>query len=119
MNLVYGPVKSLRYGSTLGVNLLGAEKVCSYNCVYCSLGPTELTMNKARKTYAFPALDQIKTAFKDYIAKSVPVDAIVLSGNGEPTLHPEFDEAMKMLIELRQEHLPGKKNHRAVEWRSS
>lgn len=107
MDLVYGPVKSLRYGTTLGVNLLGAEKVCSYNCVYCSLGPTVLTMNKARKDYVFPSFDEIRAAFKTYIAKSVPMEAIVVSGNGEPTLHSAFDDVMKLLIELRQEHLPG------------
>src|SRR3989344_7422643 len=106
MDLVYGPVKSLRYGTTLGINLLGGEKVCSYDCVYCSLGPTTLTMNKARKDYVFPTLEQISAAFKTYIAKSVPMEAIVVSGNGEPTLHPEFDEAMKRILGLRQEHLP-------------
>jgi wyosine [tRNA(Phe)-imidazoG37] synthetase (radical SAM superfamily) len=109
MDLVYGPVKSLRYGTTLGINLLGPEKVCSYNCVYCSLGPTLLTMNKVRKDYVFPSLEQIRAAFKAYIAKSVPMEAIVLSGNGEPTLYPDFEEAMKLIVELRQEHLPGAK----------
>ena len=109
MDLVYGPVKSLRYGTTLGINLLGPEKVCSYNCVYCSLGPTVLTMNKIRKDYVFPTLDEIRNAFKSYITKSVPMEAIVVSGNGEPTLYPDFDEAMKLLVDLRQEHLPGVK----------
>lgn len=109
MDLVYGPVTSQRYGSTLGVNLLGSEKVCSYNCVYCSLGPTELTMNKVRKGHVFPALDDIRQAFRTYIKKSVPMEAVVVSGNGEPTLYPEFDEAIKMIKELRDEHVPGKK----------
>ena len=109
MDIVYGPVKSLRYGTTLGINLLGSTKVCSYNCVYCHLGPTQLTMNKMRKEYEFPSLDQIRTAFREYIQKSVTSDAIVVSGNGEPTLHSEFEEVMKLLVELRQEHLPGVK----------
>jgi wyosine [tRNA(Phe)-imidazoG37] synthetase (radical SAM superfamily) len=109
MNLVYGPIKSLRYGNTLGINLLGSEKVCSYNCVYCSLGPTQLTMNKIRKDYEFPTLDQIRAAFRAYISKSVPTEAVVVSGNGEPTLYPDFDEAMRLIMELRQEHLPGTK----------
>jgi wyosine [tRNA(Phe)-imidazoG37] synthetase (radical SAM superfamily) len=108
MELVYGPHSSLRYGSTVGVNLLGAEKVCSYKCIYCSLGATTLTMNKVRKNYVFPALEDIKTSFRDYIKKSVPMEAVVVSGNGEPTLHPEFDEAMSMIRSLRDEHLPGR-----------
>lgn len=109
MDLIYGPVQSLRYGSTLGVNLLGAHKVCSYNCAYCDLGPTQLTMNRIRKDYEFPTLDQITAAFRQYIKKSVPTDAIVVSGNGEPTLYPQFDDAVQRLVELRNEHTPGKK----------
>jgi len=107
MNLVYGPISSLRYGSTLGVNLLGPEKVCSYNCGYCNLGPSTMTMNKVRKELNFPKLEDISEAFRAYIRQSVATDAIVVSGNGEPTLFPEFDDAMKMLVELRNAHLPG------------
>lgn len=109
MNIVYGPVNSLRYGTTLGINLLGAEKVCSYNCTYCHLGPTTLTMNKIRKDYVFPTPDQLSLAFKEYIKASVPTDAIVVSGNGEPTLHSDFEEIMKTIVSLREEHLPGVK----------
>lgn len=109
MELIYGPVKSLRFGNTLGVNLLGKEKACSYNCVYCHLGPTQMTMNRIRKDYEFPSLEKLRLAFREYIKQTVPVDAIVVSGNGEPTLHSDFEEAMKALVELRNEHLPGKK----------
>ena len=109
MDIVYGPVRSARFGTTLGINLLGSQKICSYNCAYCDLGPTVLTMNKIRKDYEFPGLEQISAAFKEYIKKSVPADAIVVSGNGEPTLHHEFEEAMKLILSLRDEHLPGKK----------
>lgn len=109
MDIVYGPVQSLRYGNSLGINLLGSEKVCSYNCVYCHLGPSQLTMNKIRKDYVFPNVEQISLAFKEYIKKSVPTDAIVVSGNGEPTLHPDFEEMMKTLVGLREAHLPGVK----------
>ena len=117
MDVVYGPIRSLRYGSTLGINLLSSEvngvsvgeKACSYNCVYCDLGPTRMTMNKIRKDYEFPKLEDVRAKFKAYIVRSVTVDAIVVSGNGEPTLYPDFDEAMKLLCELRDEHVPGTK----------
>ncbi|NJL25008.1 MAG: hypothetical protein HC902_07430 [Calothrix sp. SM1_5_4] len=64
-------------------------------------------MNKIRKDYEFPSLDLLRARFKEYIRRSVPADAIVVSGNGEPTLYSEFDEAMKLIVELREEHLPG------------
>lgn len=106
MQIVYGPSLSKRYGRTLGINLLGPQKVCSYDCVYCSLGPTQMTMNAIRKDYAFPSLDDLRLKFKEYIRASVPIDHIVVSGNGEPTLYPEFDQAMQAVRELRDAHLP-------------
>jgi wyosine [tRNA(Phe)-imidazoG37] synthetase (radical SAM superfamily) len=109
MELIYGPVKSLRFGNVMGVNLLGPEKVCSYNCVYCHLGPTQMTMNKIRKDHEFPDLESVRRAFRQYIKQTVPVDTVVVSGNGEPTLYADFEGAMQSLRELRDEHLPGKK----------
>lgn len=109
MDLIYGPVTSQRFGSVLGVNLLGQVKVCSYNCVYCHLGPTEITMNKIRKEYVFPEVSQLREAFYKYVQQNVVSEAIVISGNGEPTLHPQFDECVQALLELRETHLPGKK----------
>ncbi|MBM4237704.1 MAG: hypothetical protein FJ151_04385, partial [Euryarchaeota archaeon] len=36
---VYGPVKSWRFGRSLGIDPIGIEpKVCSFNCTYCQLG---------------------------------------------------------------------------------
>jgi len=107
MKLIYGPVQSKRYGTTLGINLLGDVKVCSYNCGYCRLGPTEMTMNKARKEYEFPSLEQIQTAFRDNVKNPGTYNRIVISGNGEPTLHSDFDKAAEMIIELRNQHFPG------------
>ena len=107
MQLIYGPVTSKRYGRTLGVNFLGAQKVCSYDCVYCSLGPTQLTMNVVRKGFTFPGPEDLRRAFREYIQGSQCTDAIVVSGNGEPTLHAEFEEMMKTVRDLRDEHLPG------------
>lgn len=109
MDIVYGPVHSQRFGTTVGINLLGAEKVCSYNCVYCDLGPTTLTMNKVRKDYKFPTAEEITKSFKEYIRRPVPTDAIVVSGYGEATLHDNFEELMRVICGLRDEHVPGKK----------
>ena len=109
MQLIHGPVTSKRYGHTLGVNLLGDRKVCSYDCVYCSLGPTQLTMNTVRKGYVFPTVAELNQAFLAYLRASVRTDAIVVSGNGDPTLHAEFDVMMAALRDLRDRHLPGKR----------
>jgi wyosine [tRNA(Phe)-imidazoG37] synthetase (radical SAM superfamily) len=63
-------------------------------------------MNKIRKDYEFPQLEQIKLSFREYVKKTVPTDHIVISGNGEPTLYPQFEEAVQLVLELRNEHMP-------------
>ena len=35
---VYGPFSSRRLGLSLGINLLGNKKKCTFNCVYCEIG---------------------------------------------------------------------------------
>src|SRR5687768_3085899 len=107
--LIYGPVQSLRYGTTLGVNLLGANKICSFNCGYCDLGPTELTLNYVRKEHIFPSLDDIVQNLRVAVSGlQTDIKALVISGNGEPTLHPQFDEIIQGLIPIRKEILTGK-----------
>lgn len=68
-----------------------------------------MTLNRARKEYIYPSLDDLRLAFRDYIQKSVPIDSIVVSGNGEPTLYPDFETAMQTVVELREGHLPGRR----------
>ncbi|MBM3245324.1 MAG: radical SAM protein, partial [Candidatus Omnitrophica bacterium] len=49
MKYIFGPLKSRRLGSSLGINLT-PFKTCTFDCVYCQLG---LTTHKtsARKEY--------------------------------------------------------------------
>ncbi|MHA1681746.1 MAG: radical SAM protein [Promethearchaeota archaeon] len=35
---IYGPFHSRRLGMSLGINLLGEKKKCTFNCVYCEIG---------------------------------------------------------------------------------
>lgn len=37
--VIYGPVRSRRFGMSLGINLSGPGKYCSFDCVYCFRGP--------------------------------------------------------------------------------
>lgn len=92
MALAYGPIDSRRFGRSLGVNCLGPAKVCSFDCRYCDLGASTMTMNKIRKELVFPNRLDIVTAVRESLRRAGPApDAIVFSGNGEPTLYPDFD----------------------------
>jgi len=111
--VIYGPFANGHYGSSLGVNLLGTQaKVCNFNCVYCDLGKTEVRLNRVKNEIAFPSVEDceraVQDAFKKIHASGPAVDSIVISGNGEPTLHPEFPEIVKVILSSRELWLPGR-----------
>jgi len=108
--LVYGPVQSRRLGLSLGINPLGATKLCSFDCPYCHLGRSVVRMNQIRKEVAFPSIDEIDKALREKIRelkkeKEQPFKTLTISGNGEPTLHPEFDLLVERILSIREEML--------------
>jgi wyosine [tRNA(Phe)-imidazoG37] synthetase (radical SAM superfamily) len=106
--IVYGPVNSRRYGRSLGVNLCPASyKLCSFNCVYCHYGQTEsLATDGTPYEVDLPTYDDVVHAVENALQSSVEIDAITFSGNGEPTLHPDFSEITDAVIRLRDRHRP-------------
>lgn len=78
---VYGPVKSWRYGRSLGIDPIGEVSTCSFNCVYCQLG--EIERQKSDRALRVPT-EQILDELKHFAPWEV--DIITLSGSGEPTL---------------------------------
>lgn len=106
-SIVFGPIRSRRLGSSLGVNLLPAHgKVCSFDCVYCECGWNA----DGRGDTRIPPLDEVLTALDEGISKcaaaGIPVDTITFSGNGEPTLHPDFAEIVDRTLSLRDLYFP-------------
>ncbi|MGB8690719.1 MAG: radical SAM protein [Microcoleus sp.] len=77
---VYGPVKSWRYGRSLGIDPIGPVSTCSFNCVYCQLGEIEV---KTRDRAIFIPTNQILQDLQSFAPWDV--DIITLSGSGEPT----------------------------------
>lgn len=106
-DIVFGPISSRRLGSSLGVNLLPSKgKLCNFDCIYCECG-----WNKdGRGDSQFPSLEDVKNALSQRIselsAEGTPVDSITFSGNGEPTLHPDFPEIVDTVLELRDRYYP-------------
>jgi wyosine [tRNA(Phe)-imidazoG37] synthetase (radical SAM superfamily) len=106
--IIFGPVKSRRLGNSLGVNLLPVEtKFCDFNCIYCECGFTDkfemqdITLPEKEEVIQFLEQKLISlTSHNDYI------DAITFAGNGEPTLHPEFESIINETIRLRDQYFP-------------
>ena len=108
--IVFGPIFSRRLGSSLGVNLLPSKgKLCNFDCVYCECG-----WNKDGKGDGkFPRLSEIEKALEEKMsraaAEGTPVDSITFSGNGEPTMHPDFPEVIDVTLRLRDRYFPDAK----------
>jgi len=101
--IVYGPGPSRRYGITLGVNLSPPDlKACRYSCVYCQLGHSRGLPEPS----AYPTAAVVGEALA--AAHGAAVDAIVLCGNGEPTLHPDFPAVVDVLRRQRDRHFAGR-----------
>jgi len=97
MEIVYGPVSSWRLGRSLGVDPICAEgKICSFDCVYCSLGrTTEKTIE--RKT--FVTAEIVKQNLQEAL-KLVRPDVVTFSGTGEPTLAQNLEELIEIARDI-------------------
>jgi wyosine [tRNA(Phe)-imidazoG37] synthetase (radical SAM superfamily) len=106
-SIIYGPVNSKRLGKSLGINLLSTtQKICSFNCIYCHYGKTQkLTVSPLRSELA--GIDEILNAIKDALISSKEFQYLTFSGNGEPMLHPDFQEIVSQTKKLRDLYRPG------------
>lgn len=107
MTTVYGPVASRRYGTTLGLNLSpSGGKVCPLRCRYCQLGPEKRGAPPVFPTMA-TLISEIDSALERLAKGPEHLDALVLSGNGEAALHPEFAQAIDVIVRSRDAWAPG------------
>lgn len=106
-DIVFGPIHSRRLGSSLGVNLLPAGgKLCNFDCIYCECGWNR----DGRDDRKLPGLDDVRNALEVRIKscheEGIAIDSITFSGNGEPTLHPDFPEIVDITLKLRDLYYP-------------
>ena len=107
--IIYGPILSRRLGRSLGINLLSVkQKVCSFDCLYCQYGQAN-PINPLQVEEGFPRIDEILTEVEKALKKPRTIEYLTLSGNGEPTLHPDFPEIVDNLITLRNRLRPSAK----------
>ena len=108
--IVFGPIFSRRLGSSLGINLLPEKgKICNFDCIYCECG-----WNKdGRGDTKLPTAAELEAALEAKLAScreaGTPIDSITFSGDGEPTLNPDFPEIIGITLRLRDTYYPAAK----------
>ena len=105
-SIVYGPIRSRRLGISLGVNLMPTTaKLCSFDCVYCECGWNQSVMNPQ-----LPTREQVYKALSTQLSSlKIQPDVITFSGNGEPTMHPDFLRIIQDTCTLRDQYCPSAK----------
>lgn len=110
-DIIYGPIRSRRLGISLGVNLLPLHsKLCNFDCIYCECGWND--DNRTEKL-CFNQRNDIRAALESTLLRmrtegQLP-DVITFAGNGEPTIHPEFEGIIDDTIALRDKFAPNAK----------
>ena len=107
---VFGPIFSRRLGSSLGINLLPQEgKVCNFDCVYCECGWNKDGLGDRMLPSAEDVRKALRSKLEECSAAGTPIDSITFSGDGEPTLNPEFPAIIDLTLELRDRYYPAAK----------
>lgn len=104
---IFGPIRSRRLGVSLGINLMPDDgKICSFDCLYCEAGYN----SQGAGSTGLPAVERVSADLEKKLtamrAAGEPLDVITFSGNGEPTLHPEFPAIVDEVIRLRDLYYP-------------
>lgn len=104
---VFGPIHSRRLGSSLGINLLPQKgKICNFDCIYCECGWNR----DGLQDKTLPSAADVRNALEDKLrslrAEGVGIDSITFSGDGEPTLNPEFPQIIDDTLALRGRYYP-------------
>lgn len=104
---VFGPIFSRRLGSSLGINLLPQQgKICNFDCVYCECGWNKDGTGDTKLPSAADVRLALQTKLEECASAGIPIDSITFSGDGEPTLNPEFPEIIGLTLALRDLYYP-------------
>lgn len=106
-NIIFGPIRSRRLGLSLGVNLLPVEsKLCNFDCIYCECGWNEDHVGRRRFNSREDVRGMLRETLQAMVAKGELPDVITFAGNGEPTMHPDFEPIIEDTIALRDQICP-------------
>ena len=104
---IFGPIHSRRLGTSLGINLLPDDgKMCSFDCVYCEAGWNAQGCGTTGLPPRAKVAEMLEEKLRQMADDDEHLDVITFSGNGEPTLHPDFAGIIADVISLRDFFAP-------------
>lgn len=92
---IYGPVRSWRLGSSLGVDVLCVDSICSFECVYCQLGKINRVTTERE---IFVSTEKVLKDLQN--SDWEKADVITFSGSGEPTLAENLGEIIEKIKQI-------------------
>ncbi len=105
---VFGPIYSRRLGSSLGVNLLPRKgKICNFDCIYCECGWNRDGLEDKQMPSAAEVREALEAKLAQCARDGIATDSITFSGDGEPTLNPQFPQIIGDTLALRDRYCPG------------
>ena len=111
---VYAVISQRAHGLSIGVNL-NPEKFCNFKCVYCEIErgeprqekPVDINVLSDELTRLLDLADQGKLRdlprFRNIPAELLMLKEVALSGDGEPTLSPNFEGAVEAVLRVRSQ----------------
>ena len=107
---VFGPIHSRRLGRSLGINLLPTRgKICNFDCIYCECGWNCDGKGDTVLPTAAKVRNDLENKLIELMLDGTVIDSITFSGDGEPTLNPEFPRIIQDTVFLRDAYCPNAK----------
>ena len=105
--VIFGPVRSRRLGLSLGVNLLPVHaKLCTFDCIYCECGWNAEHRGSRRFNEREVVREALAAKLQAMAEEGELPDVVTFAGNGEPTMHPDFEQIIDDTIALRDRFCP-------------
>jgi len=97
LRYIFGPVKSRRFGISMGIDLSPEKKSCNFDCLYCELGKGD-TVGVIKNP---PPVQEVLNEVEGFISRHGYPDVLTITANGEPTLYPHLDKLIEGLNRIK------------------
>ncbi|HME51602.1 MAG TPA: hypothetical protein VKM55_05250 [Candidatus Lokiarchaeia archaeon] len=101
---VFGPITSRRLGLSLGINVLGEKKKCTFNCVYCEIGRSKINEVVPISYRYTPPIDEdrFRNEIEPVLAHLSEIDSATFGYMGETTLASDLEEYLNIARAIKE-----------------